>query len=209
MAYEHLRSRLNDGDQVLILNDDVTFEPDFLAHGNMVLAENPGACIQAVGVDPVSEAVDRGAIADLVHLDFRAARPGEVANCLSTRGLLMNAGTFLRSGGFRPHRLPHYLSDYEFTLRVQRRGAQLLVDERFTLHVRLDLTGLERPSARTLRGVWRESFSNRAKFNPKHWSAFAAMVCPWWIAPWHIARIWMRFARSLLAASWSRQRVFS
>jgi GT2 family glycosyltransferase len=210
MAYEHLCSTLvSDVDLVLIINDDVSFEPDFLAMGRAVLAEYPGACVQAVGVDRKSGTVDRGAIADLVSLGFRAAEPGEPANCLSTRGLLMDAGTFVRSGGFRPRWLPHYLSDYEFTLRLRRQGALLRVDERFTVGVELELTGLNRPSLHTIRGVWEESFSNRAKFNPKHWTAFVAMACPVWVAPWHIARIWMRFGRSLLTAAWSKPRTCS
>jgi len=210
MAYDHVRSlALPDADSVLIINDDVKVEPDFLARGCAVLAEHPGACIQAIGVDTLSGSVDRGAIADLTRLDFRAAQPGEHVNCLSTRGLLMSADTFIRSGGFHPRWLPHYLSDYEFTIRLQRRGVELLVDERFHMQVELELTGLNRPSSNTLRGVWRESLSNRAKFNPKHWSAFAVLACPPRIAASHILRIWLRFGRSLLTAAWSRQGVQS
>jgi GT2 family glycosyltransferase len=201
VAYAHLREQdLQEGDRVLILNDDVGLDPDFLERGQAVLAEHPDACIQAVGVDRASGVVDRGAVADLVRLDFRSAGPDERANCLSTRGLLMSAGTFLGSGGFRPRWLPHYLSDYEFTLRLRRRGAPLLVDERFRLRASFELTGLNRPSSRSLQGVWAESFSNRAKFNPKHWSAFAMMACPPWAVPLHLARIWLRFGRSLFAA---------
>lgn len=206
LAWEHLRKTCNqERDAVLIINDDVTFDAGFLSAGMKVLAEQPAAAIQAIGMDATSGSVDRGAIADLARLDFRAAQPGERVNCLSTRGLLMGAGTFMRSGGFHPRWLPHYLSDYEFTLRLQRRGVQLLVDERFHMRVQFELTGLNRPSSNTLRGVWKESLSNRAKFNPKHWSAFAALACPPWTAASHILRIWLRFARSLLTAAWPRQ----
>jgi hypothetical protein len=39
------------------------------------------------------------------------------------------------------------------------------------------------------------SLSNRAKYNPRHWAALAWMVCPWWIAPLRVARIWAAFVR--------------
>src|SRR3546814_18220985 len=79
---------------------------------------------RSVGTDPRSSEVDCGTIADLIRLTFRAARPGETPNCLSTRGLMLDAAMFQASGGFRPRWLPHYLSDYEFPLRLQRTGVR-------------------------------------------------------------------------------------
>lgn len=44
-AYEHLGSQpADDQDTVLIINDDVTFEADFLSRGLAVLAAHPHAC---------------------------------------------------------------------------------------------------------------------------------------------------------------------
>lgn len=201
-AYEHLRSLvMAPTDAVLIINDDVGLEPDFLARGLDALAQRRNACIQAVGVDERTGEVDRGAVADLVRLRFRAAGPGERPNCLSTRGLIMSADTFVGSGGFRPGHLPHYLSDYEFTLRLRRRGAELWCDERFTARVRLELTGLERYPTDNPRRLWSSAFSNRAKFNPRHWTAFVLMACPAWVAPLHVARIWLGFCKAMLRAS--------
>jgi GT2 family glycosyltransferase len=200
LAWCHLRDvSPSDADAVLIINDDVGFDAEFLTAGMSVLREHPDACIQAVGVDRLSGIVDRGAVADLVALTFRAAMPGELANCLSTRGLLMSAETFLCSGGFRPRRLPHYLSDYEFTLRLARAKTPLLVDDRFRTEIELSLTGLERPTAQTFGALWTQSFSNRAKFNPRHWSAFVLMACPATAAPRLLARIWLGWLRTIAA----------
>ncbi len=205
LAYEYLlKAHLRDDDAVLIVNDDITFAPDFLRNGLAVLAAHPDAAIQAMGIDRASGTVDRGAVADVARLHFRAAEEGEEPNCLSTRGLLMRAPAFLRSGGFRPRWLPHYLSDYEFTLRLRRRGIALMVDGSFHAEVDLALTGIDRPDVNSVRRLWADSLSNRAKFNPKHWSAFALMVCPPWAAPLHIARIWFGFGRSLLRATLQR-----
>lgn len=210
LAYEHLCVEpLDDRDAMLIINDDVHFGPDFLANGLAVLKELPAACIQAIGVDRATGEVDRGAIADLVRLRFRAARADEAPNCLSTRGLLMRRATFTRSGGFRPRWLPHYLSDYEFSLRLRRQGVQLRVDPRFRAEVALELTGLNQPSGSGVRRFLADALSNRAKFNPKHWSAFVVMSCPPWVVPLHLARIWLRFGCSVLEAAWPRSRQVS
>jgi GT2 family glycosyltransferase len=182
-----------DADAVLLINDDVHIEPDFLAAGLVVLAEHPGACIQAMSIDKASGERDHGVVAERVRLRFRPAAKGEPPNCLSTRGLLMSLRTFASSGGFRPDRLPHYLSDYEFTLRLARRGVPLLVDPRFRLVADYGSTGEADFDGRNLREFIACSLSNRAKYNPRHWAALAWMVCPWWIAPLRVARIWAAF----------------
>jgi GT2 family glycosyltransferase len=186
------------GDAVLLINDDVTFDRDFLSGGLAVLAENPQACIQAMGIDPATGERDLGAVVDLTRLRFRAARRGETPHCLSTRGLLMSSSTFVGSGGFRPHKLPHYLSDYEFTLRLARGGAALLCDPRFRLVADHSTSGDEGFDGSRLRDYLERSLSNRAKYNPKHWAALACMVSPWWAVPLLVARIWLGFGRKAL-----------
>jgi GT2 family glycosyltransferase len=203
-GYEALCSHgASEEDAVLIVNDDMTFEADFLSQGLAVLAENPAAAIQAVGIDNATRAVDRGAVADLFRLAFRPASPGEQANCLSTRGLIMRYRVFRQSGGFRPDRLPHYLSDYEFTLRLRRLGVPLLCDERFRARVNLEMTGDSRYSRAGFAKAWSAAFSNRSKYNPRHWTQFVLMVCPRVVIPFQLLRIWGRFvfamARSSLA----------
>jgi GT2 family glycosyltransferase len=201
LAYEHLRATPVAGDDaVLILNDDVGFAPDFLRRALEVLSEHPDAAIQAVGHDLITGSVDRGAVVDLLALRFRAATAMQPANCLSTRGLLMRASTFQRSGGFRPQRLPHYLSDYEFTLRLRRQGVRLHSDDRFHAAVRLELTGQAAYRRDSLGAFWSEAFSNRAKYNPRHMSWFIILTCPPWVVPMHLARVWLYFGRAALHA---------
>jgi GT2 family glycosyltransferase len=202
-AWEALRDEAPPaGDAVLICNDDVTFGPDFLAQGLAALAEQAGSAVQATGVDRDTGTVDRGAVVNLLTLRFRGAAAGEAPNCLSTRCLLMPARMFVDSGGFRPAQLPHYLSDYEFTLRLRRQGVALRCASRFAAMVRLDLTGPDRADARAgLRRFLSESFSNRAKHNPVRYSAFVRLACPPWVVPLHLARIWLRFGLRLSRAA--------
>src|SRR3546814_14370592 len=89
----------------------------------------------------------------------------------------------------------HYLSDYEFTLRLQRKGVRLAVEPGFCAQTDLSLTGMGQPTATGVVAFWRQSFSNRAKFNPKHWTAFVLLTCSAWISPFHIVSIWGRFDR--------------
>jgi len=59
MAYDHLLTEMiGAADAVLIINDDVGFDDDFLEQGLAVLATNRDACIQAIGIDRTSGTID-------------------------------------------------------------------------------------------------------------------------------------------------------
>lgn len=202
VGYEALCAEpIPDDDAVLIVNDDISFEPDFLRRGLEVLAEHRNGAIQAVGHDRLTGSIDRGTLADLIRLRFQPATLVQPANCLSTRGLLMRASEFKASNGFRPRWLPHYMSDYEFTLRLRRKGVALLCDDRFRAVVRLELTGRDSYSRDSLASFWNEAFSNRAKYNPKQVSAFVLMACPSWVVPLHLIRVWLAFTRAAFRAA--------
>jgi GT2 family glycosyltransferase len=201
LGYEFLQYQpLTDEDTVLIVNDDISIESDFLSNGLTALAKHPGSAIQAIGYDQKTGTVDRGALANLWVLRFNAATTEKPANCLSTRGLIMRAPIFKKSGGFRPKLLPHYMSDYEFTLRLRRQGVQLRCDDSFKAIVRLELTGCGQYRRDGFSVFLTEAFSNRAKYNPKQMSAFVLLTCSPWIVPLHLIRIWLRFGISAFRA---------
>lgn len=198
LAYLQLfRFRPDAEDTVVICNDDMILGPEFLSAAQEVTHDHPDALTQAIGYDFTTLDVDCGAVADLRSLRFSAADSMHPPNCLSTRGLAMRVPVFLASGGFRPKWLPHYLSDYEFTLRLARRGAALRCDQRFEAKVSMELTGQSHFVDSDLRSFWAAAFSNRAKYNPTHWTAFVLLACPLWTAPYHITKIWLRFLRAL------------
>src|SRR3546814_4691694 len=70
---------------------------------------------------------------------------------------MLDAAMFKASGGFRPRWLPHYLSDYEFTLRLQRKGVRLAVEPGFCAQTDLSLTGMGQPTATGVVAFWRRS----------------------------------------------------
>jgi FkbM family methyltransferase len=201
LAYRWLRTRpVMPHDAVLLLNDDVTFGPEFLAAGLACLDGERRRWVQAVAHGSGGVPPERGVRVDLLRLRFRPADDTSEANCLSTRGLMLDLAAFVRSGGFRPRLLPHYLSDYEFTLRGARHGALLTSCEAFSLRMDTDATGLREAPQDGFFDFVRSSFSTKATFNPLRLSIFVVLCCPAWVAPFHLARIWAGFARMGLLA---------
>ena len=194
---------VRDGDVLLLINDDVVIGPEFLAQGRAELAQKPGTVLLARQTDAATGAeIDHGGgvHADLREMRFAAAaRPGDV-NCLPTRGLFLRWGDFVRTGGFVPERLPHYLSDYEFTLRARSRGLALRVAKAASLGVRSDQTGraLANLFAEPRAGRFRLLFSHRYKDNPRAWSAFVALAAPRTRRPYLWLKIWLNFGLTVV-----------
>lgn len=187
-----------DDDVVLMINDDVEIGPDFLAQVMAEFAPLRDTLLLARQIDAATGAeIDGGGgvNADLRHLRFRAARTVEEINCLPTRGLFLRWRDWQRTGGFRPKRLPHYMSDYEFTLRAWRRGLRLRVAREATLAVHTERTGRSlknlffSPRAERLQLL----FSPRYQDNPLTWSAFVTLAVPASRRPWLWVKIWVNF----------------
>ena len=187
-------------DVVLIINDDTIISPDFLAAG--VAALRPRSLLLAQLHDLATGAfVELGVFWDWRRLSCCPVREiGEPINCFSTRGLFVRLRDFLEIGGFHPVLLPHYLSDYEFTMRAQRKGFDLFTDPGVRLTCDENTTGLRnvaQPSlAQRISGV----FSMRSAMNPVYLTSFIILACPpRYILP-NIARVWWRLLHLLKAS---------
>jgi len=192
------RSDTRDDDVLLLINDDVVIEPEFFAQGLAELAARNDTLLLARQRDAATGAeIDfgGGVRADLVHLRFAPAQDSGEINCLPTRGLFLRWRDLRRAGGFRPDRLPHYLSDYEFTLRAGRSGLKLAVAREATVGIHLGQTGrslanlFDEPRSERFRLL----FSQRYKDNPVTWSAFVALAVPAWWRPVLWLKIWINF----------------
>jgi GT2 family glycosyltransferase len=180
LGYDWLRSAaVNADDLVLIINDDTRVEADFIATGISLLGNERGVMLHAQCRDEeTDEVLDDGVRVDWRRLCFSQVHDTEQVNCLSTRGLFMRVTDFLASGGFRPRLLPHYLSDYEFTIRAQRQGLSPLIDPR----LRLWTQWRSQPAPATgLIATWRGLVSKKNPSDPYAWIMFVALACPW---PW-------------------------
>ncbi len=184
---------------ICFLNDDVDIAPDFLALAVSELATWPDTLLLARQMRaPADGAIPGGGglHADLARLRFNPESNPVAINCLPTRGLFLRWRDVGRTGGFHPRLLPHYFSDYEFTLRAHRRGLQLRVAEKAGLLPHSDQTGwsradlFSRPRGQRLAML----FSRRFKENPLTRSAFVWLAVPPWLKPWVWFRVWVVFS---------------
>jgi len=176
----------------LTLNDDAVFDAEYLSHGVSALRNTTRTLVVSTGYGEESQKrMDGGVHADWMRWTFlQESDPGKI-NCASTRGLFVFVSDFVRIGGFHPVLLPHYSSDYEFTIRAVRKGYRLLVDERLRLTVNERATGISHfRDERSYTEFLRKMFSKKYNLNPFYLSSFIAFACPWRWKLLNWARVW-------------------
>ncbi len=198
-GFEWLRGQgLKGAEIVLIMNDDTEFEPDFLERGTSVLKGHPNTLLGAQCYSrSTGKLLDHGVRAYWKKTSFAQADKPEEINCLSTMGLFLRAGDFLRIGGFYPRLLPHFTSDYEFTIRAHRKGFKLMTDPSVRLWLREETTWNLDMGKEPFFSFARILFSKKSPHNPIVWTFFIALACPWrWkVLNWY--RLWLGTASHL------------
>jgi GT2 family glycosyltransferase len=81
-------------------------------------------------------------------------------------------------GGFHPILLPHYLSDYEFTIRAHQKGFKVFTNPSFKLFVDESTTGLSAPEAGHFFQRLKSVISKKYKANPIYHISFILLVSP-------------------------------
>ncbi len=202
-AYRWLEGRdLDPSDLVLIANDDTRFDADFLAAGRAALVGRPRSLLLAQLFDGESgEFIELGVHVNWRRLRLVGAKEPERVNCFSTRGLFMAATDFLELGGFHPRLLPHYMSDYEFTIRAHHRGYALISDPGVRLWLDRTTTGIRKVARTSVRAYLRSTLTKRSVHNPIWWSTFLLLACPRTWLPLNLFRVWRRFGSGLLTAA--------
>jgi len=203
-GYDWLRLRQFAADDlVLIINDDTEFAVDFLTKAVTKMTGMKRLLLLAPSYSrETGRMVSGGVRIDWRKLKFyQTVSPDEI-NCLSTRGLFLRLDDFLELGGFYPRCLPHYLSDYEFTIRAHRSGMKLQVDDNLKLLVDEKATGFHQFSGLSLADFCKTYFTRKSNANPFAWSVFVAMACPWpWKLP-NLLRVWYGTTVKFLNAVW-------
>lgn len=207
-AFDWLRDRpAAPGDIVLIINDDTRFRPDFLARARPVVARHPRSLLLAqLYSQATGEFLEAGVRVDWRRLTFRRVKDVRRANCFSTRGLFFRRAELAALGGFHRRLLPHYQSDYAFTIRARRRGFVLASDPDVRLALDESATGVRSFTAGSVGEYLRISFSPRTVLNPLHWTTFILLSCPPRRIPTNLYRVWWRFARGLWRSARARPR---
>jgi len=185
-------------DLVLIINDDTEFDPDFLQKAVDLMQRLDRAMLLAwCYCGATGKLLDAGVHVDWSKLTFAQATSADAVNCLSTNGLCMRLSDFLGTGGFRPALLPHYASDYEFTIRAHRQGMTLVTDPSWRLRLDESASGYHELYAGSLLESLRRMFSQKSTHNPFMLTAFVMLSCPRKYQAKNFCRIWVSFLLEL------------
>jgi GT2 family glycosyltransferase len=188
-------------DLVLMINDDTEFDDSFLESAAAVMRSRRRTLLLARLIDKESgRCLDAGIHADWSNLTFQVATTPEQVNCFSTRGLFVHVRDVAQIGGFRPFLLPHYASDYEFTIRAHRKGFALITSPDVWLVEDSTKTGQRTPATGSLMQFLSGVFSKRYLGNPIYWSTFVILASPWKYVPRCLWCIWRGFLKNLSTA---------
>jgi GT2 family glycosyltransferase len=189
-------------DLILIINDDTEFNNDFLAIGMQLMSISSQTFIQAQAYSKqTKQLIDVGISIDWSKMSFSSVIDSNKLDCLSTRGIFLRVQDLETVGGFYPALLPHYGSDYEFTIRAQRQGIKLSSDAALYLWLDETTTGYHEVNEESLKIFWNQSFSKKSSHNPIMWTVFVGLACPWRWKLLNWFRIWKRFLWKLTQIS--------
>lgn len=183
-AYQYLKKIVMVGDIVFLCNDDITIDDDFLKTGCDLLSDNPGKLISAKGIDRETGAhIDGAEYRNPITADGTKLSDGKEGNCASTRALFIQGDVYKKIGGMHPVILPHYCSDFEYTLRAARKGYPSVTYDKLQVLVHMDSTGDAKSKS------FKQTFSKRYMNNPIYKLNFILLVTPIHLLPayvWHL-----------------------
>lgn len=173
----------NDRDCVLISNDDTNFGSDYVENGIRLLEMHENTLVAGCGYGLHSEELQDGIFEhSFVDGTGRLMPPDSESNCASTRSLFLRVGDWKKIGGFHPVLLPHYLSDFEFTIRAYRKGMHIRSFSSLTYTFDEGATGVNEYSKLTVKKL----FSKRSGCNPLYRISFIILSTPPHYLPAHI-----------------------
>lgn len=177
-GYKWIKSnKILPSDVVLIINDDDEFDENFLQKGINLIKSNDNSIVLAKSYCRYTgEFVGAGVHLDWQKLTFtEVADPGKI-NCFSTKGLFINVNNFIKIGGFYPKLIPHYLSDYEYTVRAYQKGFKLIVGDDLALFMDKQET---RNIISAKKPFFKKYFSVKSTEYFPSWFFFIFLRCPW------------------------------
>lgn len=170
-GYDWIKKNTNDNEAVLIINDDLVFDQDYLQNGMNYLSANPNSLVLSAAYNQSKreKLEDCGVIYDFSKNEITPLPVNDLdkLNCLSTRGLFLSAKDFIKTKGMRPGLLPHYYSDYEYTIRAKKKhGLHLKCFLDLKVYMDNQTSGIENIEYKTLREYFKKAFDKRYKVSP-------------------------------------------
>ena len=179
-AYLWIKNQKNmNNTNMLIINDDSIIKPNFLEIGISLLQKSEKSLYLAKAISLQNNSKITGGIhINWKNLRFKKVEKIDEINCLSTRGLFLKIKDFLDIGDFHPFLLPHYLSDYEYTIRAYKKGYELLVDDELFLKYNEKTTGCHSIKANNKITFLKKYFSKKNPSNPIYFIFFIILSAP-------------------------------
>lgn len=198
---------VNEQDIVLFANDDITFDSNFLRKAVNIIGDlGATLLLPYLRDEKTGQPQESGVEADLQKLTFKPAVSPDKINCLSTRGLFMRMADLQMVGGFHPRLLPHYLSDYEFTIRAHRKGLRLVTSADIAIQLDREQTGYRSLERQGLIYFMRRFLSKKNVSNPIYWSTFILLAVPKTYILGHLFKLWSSTAKMLIIRCFSSLR---
>lgn len=133
-AIQYVKPRLRIEDWILFLNDDVRLDPNYCSTLISVTQKYENCIVMSQLINIVDSSIIDSLILVLSktleirslpvnHSTLSSVSKSDVA---PGRGTLYPASLFLHGLNVDSRRLPHYLSDYEFSVRAKRTGLDIL-----------------------------------------------------------------------------------
>ena len=171
-AYHWLQKNADLSDIVLISNDDVQYGLDYIEIGVRKLNGRENVLLSGLAKDRNSDEIyDTPLKWDFENLKAERTFDKELANCVSTRSLFMRVSTLVKVGGFHPILLPHYASDYEWTIRAVRKGCRIECEKDLTYYASFESTGNRKRNITKM-------FSKKSNYNPIYRLTFILLTTP-------------------------------
>lgn len=191
MGVEHILRKAKVEDFILSLNNDTFFESDFIEslvseskkHGRAIIGSMEKSYFDR------AEIIYRGEWLDWKKFSFDVKSGpiedgdsdcNEKVNVLPGRGMLIPVEVFKKIDNFNKKVFPHYIADYDFTVRAFNAGIKLVLSYKSVIYSRTDLTGISITEKRplTLKETYINYFSIKSDQNMLDQINFLRMNCP-------------------------------
>jgi N-acetylglucosaminyl-diphospho-decaprenol L-rhamnosyltransferase len=193
LGLQYVHAIASDEDWIAFLNNDTTISDDFIARLIDTAKRNSPAAVGGVvrNVAAPHELLSVGPEIDpwrlrttdrLDRLSLPIRNDCEAIDALSGRGVVYPVPALRRSDGRSDRLLPHYLADYELSLRVRQRGYRLIVDFRASVMSRNDFSANRR-----------ETNFRKRYFSLNSPTYLPAVIAYWWRASTRWQRVTLPF----------------
>lgn len=179
--------KASDEDYILTLNDDVTFQDDYLENLARAIILRPGWLIGSVSLDKDNtENINAG-----VYFDWKTRKIekgkfkqgshfNQKVNRLPGRGALIPVRVFRRIGLYDTHHFPHYAADSELAVRALNAGFKVCIYFGAVLESDTSVSGYKFTPFKklTIKQAYELLFSNKSVHRIKTRFNFVLLHCP-------------------------------